>query len=176
MYRIALAAAGAAVLALTSCSSSGKPSTSAPTGSTGRPASGVVVSAGTGGVLVASDGRTLYFNTVDTVSKIKCTGECESEWPPVKGPATAGAGLTSSDLSVATRPDGTQQVTFDGHPLYMFDEDKKAGDMKGDGLNDEGGKWHVAKATAAGGGQTAAPTTTPPTLSPTMSAGGGYTY
>ena len=170
--RFAVAAAGAAALALTACSSSGKPA-SAPTGSTGRPASGVVISVADG-VLVGQDGRTLYFNTVDTASNIKCVGECASEWPPVSGPATASGGVKTTDLGVATRPDGTIQATFDGHPLYMFDEDEKAGDHKGDGLSDEGGKWHVAKADTSGA--TEAPTTTPPIVTGSPSGGGGYTY
>ena len=173
--RIAMAAAGVAALALTACSSSKGANPQAPTGSTGRPASGVTISVA-GGVLVGPDGRTLYFNTVDTASSIKCTGACTKEWPPIGGPAQASGGVQSSDLGVATRPDGSVQTTFQGHPLYMFDEDKKAGDHKGDGLDDAGGKWHVATLTAAGGGASEAPTTSPPVLSGSASASGGYTY
>jgi predicted lipoprotein with Yx(FWY)xxD motif len=34
------------------------------------------------------------------------------------------------------------QWTYDGHPLYYYMEDKKAGDAMGDG---KGGVWHVVK-------------------------------
>lgn len=172
-FRYVVAAAGVAALALTACSSSAKPSASAPTGSTGQPASGQVISAA-GGVLVGKDGHTLYFNTVDTASSVKCVDACTKEWPPVGGPATAGGGVDSTKLGVATRPDGKIQATYNGHPLYEFDEDHQPGDRKGNGLADEGGSWHVA-AFGASASVTEAPTTSPPVGS-SSSSGGGYTY
>ncbi len=47
-------------------------------------------------------------------------------------------------LGTIKRPDnGRRQVTFDGRPLYTFDEDAKAGDAKGQGIKDVG-VWHAA--------------------------------
>lgn len=46
------------------------------------------------------------------------------------------------DWGKTKRKDGAQQWTYDGHPLYYYDDDKKAGDAMGDG---KGGVWHVVK-------------------------------
>jgi predicted lipoprotein with Yx(FWY)xxD motif len=107
-----------------------------------------------GGALTGADGRTLYANTVDTISKITCVGACAALWPPVAGPATAGSGVEASKLGTADRPDGTKQATYNGHPLYLFSEDKAAGDKKGEGIDDAGGRWHVATVSGipSGGG------------------------
>lgn len=152
-----LVASGVAVVALVAAcsSSSSKNTTSAGAGgSSTRPSSaaaqgGAVTISMTGSTLTAADGRTLYENTVDTASKISCIGECATEWPPLTGTPKAAAGVDASKLGTATRPDGTKQVSFDGHPLYTFDQDKAAGEKKGDGIADGGGKWHVATASGA---------------------------
>jgi predicted lipoprotein with Yx(FWY)xxD motif len=103
--------------------------------------------------LTAPDGHSLYFNTVDTASKIQCTGSCSSIWPPVTGQAQAGSGLESARFGTAPRPDGTEQVTYYGHPLYEFSGDMTAGTTKGDGIADGGGTWLSAtpEVAAAGG-------------------------
>jgi len=164
-----LAASGAAVLALVAaCSSS---STRAGGGggyggggygggggggsSQATPASpqaGAVTISLTGSTLTGPDGRTLYENTLDTASTISCTGACAKAWPPVTGPAKAGSGVQASRLATITRPDGTTQVSFDGHPLYEFTADQSPGDTKGEGVADGGGTWHVATLSGPGAG------------------------
>jgi hypothetical protein len=57
-------------------------------------------------------------------------------------------------LSVVRRPDGRRQVAYKGGPLYTFDEDRKPGDMKGDGFKDVG-TWHVV--TVSGKAVTSTP-------------------
>ena len=47
-------------------------------------------------------------------------------------------------LSTAQQMDGTTQVTYNGHPLYTFSMDKKAGDVNGEGINAFGGIWYAA--------------------------------
>jgi predicted lipoprotein with Yx(FWY)xxD motif len=152
-----LTTSGAAVLLLVAACSSNKPSgsggSSQPPASSGAAGGAFTISA-TGATLTGPNGRTLYANTVDTVTKITCIDACVQEWPPVTGTATAGNGVDASKFGTATRPDGTTQVTYDGHPLYEFAEDKKAGDMKGEGIKDEGGKWHVATVSGTPGGAT----------------------
>jgi len=53
-----------------------------------------------------------------------CTGACARFWPPVlvsgHASAAAGSGVKQAALGTITRPDGTRQVTYHGHPLYFF--------------------------------------------------------
>ena len=97
-----------------------------------------------GKVLVAANGRTLYLFTADKGNKSACYGQCATYWPPlIAQTPTAGAGLKASLLGTAKRRDGKLQVTYNGHPLYFFAEDKKAGDVKGQGFVHFGGAWWV---------------------------------
>lgn len=120
--------------------------------------------------LTAPDGKTLYFNTVDTATSIKCTGGCASLWPPLTGTAKAGTGLDSMNFSTATRPDGTKQVTFNGHPLYEFADDS-AGQANGNGMTDAGGRWIVATPQQAAGGGASTPASA---TSGSSGGNGGY--
>jgi hypothetical protein len=54
-----------------------------------------------------------------------------------------GSGITASKLGTTARSDGKPQVTYNGHPLYTFANDQKAGDTSGQGLNAFGGPWYV---------------------------------
>ena len=91
-------------------------------------------------VVTNSKGMTLYWFVPDTSTASKCTGSCATYWPPVTGPVTAGSGVTGT-LGVITRPDGTMQATYDGHPLYTYVGDSAPGQAKGNGLNISGGLW-----------------------------------
>jgi predicted lipoprotein with Yx(FWY)xxD motif len=154
----------AAVLLVAACSSSSSSSSSAPSSSPAAPAasSAASTSSGTelmsrsiGGtqVLTNSQGLTLYWFAPDTPTTSKCTGSCATYWPPVKGPATAGSGVTGT-LGTITRSDGTTQATYDGHPLYTYVADTAPGQNKGNGLNISGGLWYemtVSGSTPAAG-------------------------
>jgi predicted lipoprotein with Yx(FWY)xxD motif len=52
----------------------------------------------------------------------------------------AGDGVTGV-IGLATQADGSQQVTYDGRPLYYFKGDAAAGDVNGQGV---GGVWFAA--------------------------------
>jgi predicted lipoprotein with Yx(FWY)xxD motif len=116
-------------------------------------------------VLTDSKGLTLYWFAPDTPTKSNCNGSCATFWPPVKGPVTAGSGVTGK-LGTITRADGSTQATYNGHPLYTYKGDTAPGQNKGNGLNLSGGVWH--EVTASGSA---------PAASPSASAGGGgYGY
>jgi predicted lipoprotein with Yx(FWY)xxD motif len=99
-----------------------------------------------GTVLVDSKGRTLYLFEKDTKNKSKCSGQCAVNWPPAltKAKPTAGGGAVASRLGTTKRADGTTQVTYAGHPLYLFIADKnKPGSTKGEAINAFGAEWYV---------------------------------
>jgi predicted lipoprotein with Yx(FWY)xxD motif len=96
-----------------------------------------------GSILVDSAGRTLYLFKGDVGTKSACTGACATAWPPLlaTGKPTAGRGLTASKLGTTTRSSGTRQVTYGGHPLYLYVGDTKPGDVTGQGLTAFGAAW-----------------------------------
>ena len=78
-----------------------------------------------GKVLVAANGRTLYLFTADKGKKSTCYGQCAGYWPPLfAGKPRVGAGLKAAMLGTTKRRDGKLQVTYAGHPLYFFVQDK----------------------------------------------------
>jgi predicted lipoprotein with Yx(FWY)xxD motif len=116
-------------------------------------------------VLTSAKGFTLYWFVPDTGTKSNCNGSCAQIWPPVKGPATAGTGVTGK-LGTITRSDGSTQATYDGHPLYTYAADTAPGQANGNGINANGGVWH--EMTASGAVASAA------SASASSSGGGGY--
>jgi predicted lipoprotein with Yx(FWY)xxD motif len=97
-------------------------------------------------VLTNAKGFTLYWFAPDTTTKSNCNGSCAAVWPPVKGPATAGAGVTGK-LGTIKRSGGSTQATYNGHPLYTYVADKAPGQARGNGLNVNGGRWHEVTAS-----------------------------
>ena len=174
MNRRWLAPAGlaAAGLIAAGCGSSGSPSTPASSGSpahTGAQAStgSALKTASISGatVLTNAKGFTLYWFVPDTSTKSNCNGSCATIWPPVKGPATAGTGVTGK-LTTITRSDGSMQATYNGHPLYTYTGDTAPGQNNGNGRNASGGIWH--EVTVSG--------SAPAPKSSSSSSGGGYGY
>jgi predicted lipoprotein with Yx(FWY)xxD motif len=150
-------------LAATACSSSlsSNGSTQAPVASsaTAQPSSPVAASSGTatmtiglqsvsgidGKLLADGQGRALYLFTADKSSTSTCTGACASAWPPVTASAMpmAGGGVSQSLLGTTKRADGTEQLTYNGHPLYYFSADTGSGMAKGQGVKAFGSDWYV---------------------------------
>jgi predicted lipoprotein with Yx(FWY)xxD motif len=158
-------------LTIAACGGGGAATAATPTTSSGAPATVGVASTGLGSILVNSSGRTLYLFKADVGTKSACTGACAAAWPPllVTGKPTAGAGLTASKLGTTTRSGGKQQVTYNGHPLYLFVQDHKPGQTTGQGVTAFGAPWFAltpagnqasGSASSSGGGAS--------------SGGGGY--
>jgi predicted lipoprotein with Yx(FWY)xxD motif len=114
-------------------------------------------------ILVNRRGMTLYSLSVERKGKFICTDSmCLSLWKPLtiaKGVVATGV----SHLTVVKRPDGRRQVAYRGGPLYSFVEDRRPGDVKGNGFKDVG-VWRVATVS---GSSTLAP-------APGGYGGGGY--
>ncbi len=172
-YAMALLAAVAA-LAIAGCGGGGSSSSSSSSGSEAgasgaEPAASTAAAGGStvngaeisglGTVLVDSEGMTVYEFTVDKGTTSECYEECEAAWPPLTatGKPTAGEGASASDLGTTKRKDGTEQVTYKGHPLYTFAEDKEPGEANGSELDgtwfalNEAGSVVKGQATAAAG-------------------------
>lgn len=102
---------------------------------------------GLGVVLVNAKGHTLYVFMKDQHSRVTCTGQCASFWPPLKWKSkskpTAGGAAKSSLLSSVKNPSGGRVVTYNKWPLYTFVNDTAAGQAKGEAQNLNGGKWYV---------------------------------
>ncbi len=94
-------------------------------------------------VLTDAQGFTVYWFAPDTTTASRCTGDCARKWPPVLGPVTAAPGVPGT-LGTITRPDGTLQATWDGHPLYTASLDTAPGQARGNDLDVSGGIWHEA--------------------------------
>jgi predicted lipoprotein with Yx(FWY)xxD motif len=94
-----------------------------------------------GTILTDASGMTLYTYTRDTPGTSNCYDQCATAWPPatVDGAPAAPDGL-SGDLGVTTRRDGSQQLTYNGMPLYRYADDEDAEDTYGQGI---GGVWWI---------------------------------
>ena len=98
--------------------------------------------------LVDGKGRSLYLFEADKSTTSTCSGACAAAWPPVtaSGMPMAGSGVSQSLLGTTKRADGTEQVTYNGHPLYYFAADTGAGMTKGQGAKAFGAGWYVLNA------------------------------
>jgi predicted lipoprotein with Yx(FWY)xxD motif len=159
-----VAALPLAVLALAGCG--GTSSVAPPTTKDGRPATVGIANEGLGKILVNSQGRTLYLFQNDSGTMSTCTGACAVDWPPLKANGTplVGSGANASLVGTTTRSDGKPQITYNGHPLYLFVKDRKPGDTNGQGLTAFGGSWY---AVSPAGNQVTGQSSSPP---------GGYGY
>lgn len=155
---------GAAVVALfasacgqDSTETAGSGDTSSQRSSTDAPFSTESIE-GFGTVLVDADGNALYTNEAESDGTIKCVEGCADFWPPLEAAADSVPSTIEGidgEFGVMARPDGTDQVTLDGQPLYTFAEDRTPGSITGDGFEDDFGGdhfvWHVVGSESAGG-------------------------
>jgi predicted lipoprotein with Yx(FWY)xxD motif len=96
-----------------------------------------------GKILTDTDGRSLYFFSLDTKDNSACLDGCLTVWPVFyKASITVDAGLQAADFTTIDRPDGTKQTSYKGWPLYYYANDVTAGDTNGDKVNNT---WYIAK-------------------------------
>jgi predicted lipoprotein with Yx(FWY)xxD motif len=95
-------------------------------------------------VLTNAKGFTVYSFAPDTPTTSKCYGSCAAYWPPVTGTPAASPGVPGR-VATIKRTDGTEQLTYNGHPLYTYVGDTAAGQARGNNLNLNGGLWHEVR-------------------------------
>jgi predicted lipoprotein with Yx(FWY)xxD motif len=98
-----------------------------------------------GSLLVASNGFTLYMFTRDHGDKDSCVSVsgCLGVWPAytVSGRPSAGAGVNARLLGTITIKGGKHQVTYAGHPLYLYVGDSGRAATGYLGFSSFGGAW-----------------------------------
>lgn len=138
---VALTIASAVVLA--ACSSS--PSSTA--GPTPKPTHGLTLYAyktSLGTVVGSIAGIVAYTDAAETSKHFVCTSaSCTATWHPwvTDGvTVTAAAGVQQSLIGTVKRPDGSVQMTYGGHPLYLYAHTQHAVQANAQGA---GGVWYV---------------------------------
>jgi predicted lipoprotein with Yx(FWY)xxD motif len=130
---------------------------------TGASATVGVVTTDLGNVLVDSTGRTIYLFKKDQGTRSTCFGGCATDWPPLRasGEPTVAGGAKASLVATTSRSDGAPQLTYGGHPLYLYEGDQRPGDTNGQGLSAFGAAWYAlspagdqvsGNASSSGGG------------------------
>jgi predicted lipoprotein with Yx(FWY)xxD motif len=139
-----------AALVLAGCGGGSKNTNTQSTAKTSSASSASAATVGTkktalGTILVNANGRTLYLFEKDKGDKSTCSGACASAWPPLTTTAKPkpAAGVDAAMLGTSTRPDGTKEVTYNGHPLYTYAADAAPGATAGEGLNQFGAEWYA---------------------------------
>jgi predicted lipoprotein with Yx(FWY)xxD motif len=101
-----------------------------------------------GKVLVNSSGSILYEFSKDPAKKDTCVkiSGCSEIWPalPVQGRPSAGAGVKASLLSTIALSGGERQVTYAGHPLYIYGVAPRSTSYAG--AKQFGGTWSAVNA------------------------------
>jgi predicted lipoprotein with Yx(FWY)xxD motif len=99
-----------------------------------------------GKTLFGPTGKVVYVFGADRGSTSRCYGVCAKAWPPLLTTAAplAGPGVKAGLLGTTKRKDGKLQVTYNGHPLYYY-EDDKPGKIMCQHANVHGGIWLIVK-------------------------------
>jgi len=98
-----------------------------------------------GPILVDGRGHALYLFTRDRQSRSRCYGACARAWPPftTRRAPKARRGARRRLLGTVRRRGGRRQVTYGGHPLYYYVDDRKPGQVLCHDVFEFGGTWLV---------------------------------
>jgi predicted lipoprotein with Yx(FWY)xxD motif len=103
------------------------------------------VAPGIGRYLTDADGRAVYMFVRDSRNVSACSDACAAAWPPLAPSAGPSADTTvkAAMIGTITRGDARQQTTYNGMPVYYYEDDEHPGDIKGQGKNEFGGLWYL---------------------------------
>jgi predicted lipoprotein with Yx(FWY)xxD motif len=144
--RMGLVATPLLLLSLVACGvgnnkpqSTGQPAANQPATSqqqeAATPASVKIAQSDVGPILVDQEGRALYGFTKDKDTSAACDDDCVADWPPLTSPSTVAAGEGVDSKLLTKNEDG--QAVYKEWKLYYYVGDQVAGDINGQGLEDE---------------------------------------
>ena len=139
-YMSLLTLAGA-VLILSACGggSDSSANSSAQGGSSAAQTVSVNSIDGVGDVLVDTEGAALYAADQEADGMVVCTDSCTTIWYLLtvgNGDRPTADSRLAGKLGTVQRPEGTEQVTFEGRLLYRFVEDPSTATVTGNGFAD----------------------------------------
>ena len=142
---VADTSSSAGAVAVSSATASA-PSSEATTGSIATASAAAV-----GRYLTDAAGRALYEFERDTKNTSTCgvADGCAVAWPPfgVESPTSSDSSVQATMLHPITRGDARPQVAYAGMPLYYYEDDKRPGDIEGQGKLEFGGLWYLVSPT-----------------------------
>ncbi len=96
-------------------------------------------------MLADRNGHALYLFTRDRPNRSRCRRGCANAWPPLKTKRSprVGDGLDSALIGTTKRRNGSKQVTYNGHPVYFYVDDRKPGQVRCQDIREFGGTWLV---------------------------------
>ena len=91
----------------------------------------------TGAFLTDQVGNSLYMNLKDISKNSTCYGECAILFTPAltNDRMRSPRGVDRSKVGSFLRKDGKKQLSYNGHPLYLYSKDSTPYQIKGHGLN-----------------------------------------
>jgi predicted lipoprotein with Yx(FWY)xxD motif len=97
-------------------------------------------------MLFDATGQPIYLFTAESGDRPACYDDCAEDWPPVlTTDAPRGAADVRLELLGSTRrTDGSNQVTYAGHPLYYYAHEGKYEVLCHD-VEEYGGTWLVVR-------------------------------
>jgi len=129
-------------------SPSGSPAATSPTAASPTPSATAQLATAEsryGRILVDSSGRTLYLFDIERDPTPRCYDACAVSWPPLLATtsSTSDPRLNQTLIAVSQRNNGSQQLTYNGHPLYHYVGDHDPGEIKCQAVIEFGGGWYV---------------------------------
>jgi predicted lipoprotein with Yx(FWY)xxD motif len=96
-----------------------------------------------GEIAAGQSDRTLYSYLTDDGKPPTCRGECAWTWLPlVQGVGVRVSGnIDRTKVGAVKFSQGTEQLTYGGHPLYYYSRDENAKSVLGHGLEHSGATW-----------------------------------
>jgi predicted lipoprotein with Yx(FWY)xxD motif len=95
-----------------------------------------IAQSGLGPILVDQTGRTLYAFTKDENKSSACDADCIAVWPALTAESKVDA-KDGADVQLVSQIDESSQAVYGKWPLYYYVGDQVAGDVNGQGVDDE---------------------------------------